>query len=152
MENLSLPTETITTLESRIAAASMMQWLGMRVSEKDGTRLYHTRFCEEHIGNPVLRALHGGVISAFLENAALLETFARAPQGTKAHVVSVHISYLAPAKAEDLNASLVAAKFGRRMGFFEATAYQDHSGKAIARAAIGVRLIRPEEAANTIQS
>lgn len=137
--------QVLLRVEERIKASNMMQWLGLSVEPSDQGLIYHMGFCEEHIGNPVIRAIHGGVISCFLENAALLEALAQAPQGTEVNIISTHISYLASAKAKNIEARIATAKFGRRMGFFEASAFQDHQKKPIARAAIGIRLKRPEE-------
>ncbi|GEM_PF-690554 len=137
--------QTLCRLEERIKTSNMMQWLRLSVEAGDQGAIYHMGFCEEHIGNPVIRAIHGGVISCFLESAALLEALAQAPQGTEINIISTHISYLASAKAKDIRAHIATAKFGRRMGFFEASAFQDHQQAPIARAAIGIRLKRPEE-------
>jgi uncharacterized protein (TIGR00369 family) len=132
-------------VEERIKASNMMQWLGLSTQPHDRGLIYHLGFCEEHVGNPVIRAIHGGVISSFLESAALLEALAQAPEGTEVNIISIHTSYLASAKPENMRALIATAKFGRRMGFFEASAYQDHQKSPIAQAAIGIRLKRPEE-------
>ena len=69
-------------ITERIATSPMHQWLGMSVAEAEGALTYKLTFAEDHIGNPIIRALHGGVISSFLESCAWLDLYGRVEDGT----------------------------------------------------------------------
>ena len=48
-------------------------FLGLGISrEDDGTLCYQLSFREEHIGNPLLRTFHGGILASFGEIVASL--------------------------------------------------------------------------------
>ena len=48
------------------------RFLGLSAEERDGEVVSKLAFDDKLIGNPVLPALHGGVVGALLEHAALI--------------------------------------------------------------------------------
>ena len=53
--------------------SNLGDWLGFDTIIENDQRIYALAFGEEHIGNPLIRALHGGVLGTFMEYAALRE-------------------------------------------------------------------------------
>ena len=115
--------------------SAMGRWLDVSA---DGD-LFRLTFHERHIGNPLIRALHGGVISAFLETCATLTVTA----GTELSVrtISTHINFLRGAVDRDMLARVQVARRGRRIAFVEATGWQTDEAEPVARAAIALRVL-----------
>jgi uncharacterized protein (TIGR00369 family) len=117
-------------------AAPIAEWLGFSSEAPGEDRLYRLTFNETHIGNPAIRALHGGVIAAFLELAMQEELRAngRAPEAT----VNVTIDYVASSRAEDMTARVRVIRIGRRLAFLEAEGRQADGSRlvAVARACL----------------
>ena len=132
--------ETISAIESRVSASAMGAWFGAKVSLEDGEHLYRLTFDEPHIGNPVIRALHGGVISAFLEYAATLEVLSRLSGDVTCRSISVHTSYLRGSRDQDLLVSVDVQRIGRRIAFVEARGWQDDRERTVGSAQIALRL------------
>ncbi len=120
------------------SAAPIAQWLGVRISGSSDDLQYHLTFNEAHIGNPAIRALHGGVIAAFLEFAMQADLHARAlaPIST----ISVAIDYLASSRPEDMVGRVKLLRQGRRIAFLEASGWQADNTRLVAAARGAFRL------------
>ena len=118
------------------APSPIAQWLGFSVVECDRERVYRLAFNETHIGNPAIRALHGGVIAAFLELAMQTELKSCGP--SLAGTVNVAIDYVSSSRAEDMTARVRILRMGRRLAFLEAEGRQADGTRlvAIARACL----------------
>ena len=132
-------------IEKDIAGSGMSQWLNISATAEHDTLTFRLGFAEGHIGNPIIRALHGGVISSFLESCARLELIARLSPSVQLRTTSVHTSYFRSSKAEDMLARICLQRVGRRFAFVEATGWQGEEGNVVARSAIGIRVIRTQE-------
>lgn len=104
------------------------------------------------IGNPVLPALHGGAIGAFLEHAALAQLawndiWERLEAGGDARgqiqqgqlpawprTIDLTIDYLRSGRARDVFARAVVAKRGRRISNVRVEAWQERRDRPIAAA------------------
>ena len=139
------PATAAERIRQKIAGSAMYQWLNLDFSQQEDHFLYHLGFQEAHIGNPVIRAIHGGVVSAFMDSAAWLETFARLDDRTVLKTTSIHTSYLRSSKAADMTARVRIHRLGRRFGFLEATSWQQDETSPVAVSEIGIRIIRPDE-------
>ena len=115
--------------------SAMARWLDLSV-END---LFRLTFHERHIGNPLIRALHGGVISAFLETCATL-TVTAGPE-LSVRTISTHINFLRGAVDRDMLARVSVARQGRRIAFVEATGWQTDEAEPVARAAVALRVL-----------
>ncbi len=142
---LQLPENVLNKLQPRIDRSAMFSWLNLSVSEEEKKLVYHLGFSEAHIGNPVIRAIHGGVVSTFLEAAAYLETYACLQEEVSLQTTSVHTSFLRSTKAGDMHAAVNIHRLGRRFAFLEATCWQEDRAKETAFAEIGIRIMRPDE-------
>ncbi len=110
--------------------APIAQWLGFSASEDGEGRHYRLAYNETHIGNPAIRALHGGVIAAFLELA--MQTELRALGSAPAQTVNVAIDYLSSSRAEDMTARVKVVRIGRRLAFLEAEGRQSDGSRVVA--------------------
>ncbi|GGD04803.1 PaaI family thioesterase [Aquisalinus flavus] len=140
-----LTPDALERIEKDIAGSGMSRWLNISATAENDGLSYRLGFAEGHIGNPVIRALHGGVISSFLESCARLELIARLSPGVHLRTTSVHTSYFRSSKAQDMLARISLQRVGRRFAFVEATGWQGEEDNVVARSAIGIRVIRSGE-------
>lgn len=119
---------------------AMAKWLDFAASLEDGILLYRLQVAERHIGNMLTRALHGGVVSSFLQVCAHMEGVGRIGDVAQIRPISVHCNYLRSAKDLDLLAQVEVVQRGRRIAFLEATCWQSAKETPVARAAVALRL------------
>lgn len=142
-------------------------WLGysLQSGKTDGDgescagAVHKLSFEDRHIGNPLIRAIHGGVVAAFFEYAAQqagLDAIAASSRGTGADVgndadpyqidtVSINIDYLASTKAADLFARTTVKKCGRRLVFIDVEGWQDTPTPPVATAQVCLRIATKEK-------
>lgn len=89
-------------------------------------------FKHELIGNPVLPALHGGVIGAFLETTAILELLIKIESENLPKPVNITVEYLRSGKPVDTFARAFVTKLGRRVVNVRAEAWQTERARPIA--------------------
>ena len=120
------------------------QFLGVRLELHGDEMTGVLPFAEHLIGNPMLPALHGGVIGAFMEMTALgqlliVEKLMRQPRP-----VDVSIDYLRSGRPVDTFARATIKKVGRRIANVQVEAWQDARAAPIA-ALHGHFLLTPRE-------
>jgi uncharacterized protein (TIGR00369 family) len=86
-------------------------------------------FAPRLIGNPVLPALHGGVVAAFLELTALARLDA---EGRRARTIDITVDYLRPARPAATYAVARILKLGRRAANLAVEAWQEDRAAPIA--------------------
>lgn len=121
--------------------SSIAQWLGFQAEINQGRLLYTLKFEERHIGNGLIRALHGGVVSSFLQACAQQEVESRLMEGYASRLISIHTNYLRLTHDQDMFARAKIVRSGRRVAFVEVSGWQDNEDLPAARAAVAVRLI-----------
>ncbi|MDG2047877.1 MAG: PaaI family thioesterase [Halioglobus sp.] len=91
---------------------------------------------KKFIGNPSLPALHGGVIGAFMEQAAALHLVGSMDAAALPKIINFSLDYLRPAQLRDTYASCILSRKGRFISNLTITAWQEHINQpnAIARA------------------
>ncbi len=124
----------------QIERSSIGKWLGFSASQDTDGYVYSLSFDEKHIGNPLIRALHGGVIGAFLEVAAQCELAAKIGDGFSIKTVNLDIDYLASSKAQPMTAKAVITRLGRRIAFVEVAGWQETESKPVAKARFRLRM------------
>jgi uncharacterized protein (TIGR00369 family) len=92
--------------------------LGIRVVEIDtGHVRMEIAFREELIGDPVRRAVHGGVISALADTAGGCAVWSALDEPTaRVSTIDIRIDYLRPGRPETLVAEASVVRAGRRIG------------------------------------
>lgn len=128
---MSKPDE-VSLIEELAARTPIAEWLGFSVEENSGDVLFHLAFDERHIGNALIRALHGGAIAAFLEFSAEAMLYARLKGKRKPSSINVDIDYLTSARAQDMTARVKLVRVGRRIAFVEAVGWQKEETSPVA--------------------
>ena len=72
-------------------------------------------FRPEFIGDPVRRALHGGVVSMLIDTAGGAVAFASVAEGERISTVDLVVDYLRPGPPEDIVATARVVRRGNRV-------------------------------------
>lgn len=119
-------------LAELIAAIPYARYLGI-VVERKGTEITTVlRFGQHLIGNPVLPALHGGVVGGFLETTAIMQVVFEANAGVMPKPVDINIDYLRSGRPVDTYGRAVITKLGRRVVNVHAEAWQEEHDRPVA--------------------
>lgn len=102
-------------------------------------------FREDLVGNPLIPALHGGAVGAFLEIVASGSLLISQPMARLPKPIDVAIDYLRPARAQDVYARAIVARSGRRVANVRVEAWQGRTEAPVATLH-GHFLITPESA------
>jgi acyl-coenzyme A thioesterase PaaI-like protein len=88
------------------------------------------------IGNPTLPAIHGGVVGAFMEQAAGFHLVAKMDNPVLPKIINFSLDYLRPSRLRDTFAQCTLTRQGRFIANVSIVAWQEKSDKpnAIARA------------------
>jgi uncharacterized protein (TIGR00369 family) len=144
---------------TQFANSPLSHWLRFDVEETENGALYSISPDDAHIGNPLIKALHGGVVSTFLELAALHELRRALGSDPAGEAININVDYLKSVRLSPLFARAHIAKAGRRLAFIDCIVWQDNEDSPAAKAACsfllhnrrcvlpGARLTSPEEAA-----
>jgi uncharacterized protein (TIGR00369 family) len=98
---------------------------------------------QDNIGNPMLPAIHGGVIAGFMEHAAMLHLlmFMGAPHLPK--IIDFSIDYLRAGHYRDTFAACQVWRQGRRVANVSITAWQTNQAEPIATARCHFKVNEP---------
>jgi uncharacterized protein (TIGR00369 family) len=115
-----------------LAAIPYCRHLGITGARKGNRLILTMPFGPHLVGNPLLPALHGGVIGSLLETAAIAQVmFDLGPQA-RPKPVDITIDYLRSGRAQTSYASARIAKQGRRVVNVHAEMWQEDESKPIA--------------------
>ena len=131
---------TLALIETYAKAAPVARWLGFSAAADGEDIIFTLGFAERHIGNAQIRALHGGVIAAFLEFSAQAALHARLGGESPILTVNGDVDYLSSGRAEDMKARVRFARIGRRLAFAEAVGWQKDEGRPVAAARFRFRI------------
>ncbi len=92
------------------------------------------------IGNPMIPALHGGVVGALLESAAVMQLLWAQETVTLPKTIDFSIDYLRSVKPRQTYASGVITKHGRRVANVRVEAWQDDRSRPVATAHVHMLL------------
>tara|TARA_R110000868_G_scaffold36963_10_gene130809 strand:+ start:624 stop:1034 length:411 start_codon:yes stop_codon:yes gene_type:complete len=82
----------------------------------------------ELIGNPLLPALHGGAVTAFLELACSVIVARGLDRSILPRLISVNVQFLTPIRLRDVMARPDVRRIGRRVAVVHIEAWQDIPG------------------------
>ncbi len=88
-------------------------------------------YSEHLIGNPMLPALHGGVIGGFMELTAVIQLSLQSGDGAP-KPIDVTVEYLRSGRPRDTFARAEVKKVGRRIANVQVEAWQEARAKPIA--------------------
>ncbi len=142
-------------LEDLVAEIPYIGFLGVGF-ERRGDELTATLPYSKHlVGNPILPALHGGAVGAFLEISAQIELawqiywpqFESGATGPKVipKTIDFTIDYLRSGLPRDAYARAVVNRSGRRYASVHVEAWQDNRTKLFAQATGHFLMPQPED-------
>lgn len=115
-----------------LQAIPYAEFLGVRIEMRADEPIFVLPFRDDLIGNPTLPAIHGGVLGAFLELAALLRLIQEAAPDKLPKPINFSIDYLRSAGPKDCRARAEIFKLGRRIANVKVLAWQDDEAKPVA--------------------
>ncbi|PZO51087.1 MAG: thioesterase [Alphaproteobacteria bacterium] len=137
------PQERLTAALARIPYAS---FLGVRAELKGDELTLVLPFGDHLVGNPLLPALHGGVVAALMELTAITQLAIASKSDKFPKTIDVGFDYLRSGKPVDTYARARVVKIGRRIANVQAEAWQNEREQPIA-AMHGHFLVSEEEKA-----
>ncbi len=132
-------------LESLMSDIPYIRFLGIDFDLHGSELTARLSFDQKLIGNPLVPALHGGVVAAFLEVSALIELAWKTAldvddgkqKNTKQNLpktIAFSVDYLRPGKPADSYARAVITRSGRRFASVHAEAWQQSRERLFAQA------------------
>ncbi len=106
--------------------------LGITARQRGNRIILEMPFGEQLVGNPVLPALHGGVVGSLLETAAMIAVVRESGSTRLPQIVSVTIDYLRSGRAAASFASARITHLRRRIAKVHAEMWQDDEARPIA--------------------
>lgn len=89
---------------------------------------------DSNIGNPLSRAIHGGVVGALLEHAAIVTLWDHVEMDSVPKTINISIDYLRPCRNEETYARAAMIRQGRRVANLRIEAWQSDPAKPVAAA------------------
>ncbi len=124
------------TPQERVAAAiarvPYAQFLGVRAELKGDELTLVLPYAEHLVGNPLLPALHGGVVGALMELTALTQLAVTSKSERFPKTIDIGVDYLRSGKPVDTYARARVVKIGRRIANVQASAWQGEHTQPIA--------------------
>lgn len=122
--------------QQRLAAALQRipyaTFLGVRAELKGDELTLILPYSDHLIGNPLLPALHGGVVGALMELTAITQLAIASKSEKFAKTIDIGVDYLRSGKPLDTYARARVIKIGKRIANVQAEAWQNERGQPIA--------------------
>jgi uncharacterized protein (TIGR00369 family) len=115
-----------------IARIPYCRHLGILARIEDGRVLLTMPFAQHLVGNPVIPALHGGVVGSLLETAAIAQIVWELGVSRWPKPVDISIDYLRTGRAVDTHANARIARQGRRVINVLAALWQEDEMRPVA--------------------
>src|SRR3954469_5757257 len=119
-------------LDAFLQRVPYVRFLGMRVELAGDEMTTVLPFAQHLIGNPMIPALHGGVIGAFMEMTALAQLALAEPAKKTPKTIDITVEYLRPARAVETYARATLRKAGRRGANVQVEACQESRARPVA--------------------
>ncbi len=119
-------------MNSPLDAIPYARFLGVGVERRGEGVETVLPFRDELVGNAVLRALHGGVLGAFLELTALLRLLDEGDATRVPRPINFTVDYLRSAGPMTTRGRAEIFKLGRRVAVVHAVAWQDDPERPVA--------------------
>ena len=108
------------------------RFLGLRAELAGDEMTAVLPFGQHLIGNPMLPAIHGGVLGAFMELTALAQLSIAQGQARQPKPIDVTVEYLRSARPVTTFARAEVRKLGRRIANVHVEAWQDARASPVA--------------------
>lgn len=124
--------EAFKQVEAFLGRAPYARFLGLRLELAGDEMTAVLPFDPKLVGNPIIPALHGGVIGAFMEMTALAQLSLAQPERRLPKTIDITIEYLRPGRAQDTFARAILRKVGRRVANVQVECWQDSRTRPVA--------------------
>ena len=124
--------EQVQTVDAFLQRVPYTRFLGMRVELAGDEMTAVLPFARHLVGNPMLPALHGGVLGAFMEMTALAQLSLVQPDRRVPKTIDITIEYLRSARAQETYARAIVRKLGRRVANVQVEAWQESRARPVA--------------------
>lgn len=115
-----------------VAAIPYAAWLGVQVRQQGDEVITVLPFSDHLVGNPILPAIHGGVIGAFLEITSVLQVLYETACERLPKTVDVNFDYLRSGRAVTTYGRAVVNRQGRRVANVRSEIWQETRERPIA--------------------
>jgi acyl-coenzyme A thioesterase PaaI-like protein len=115
-----------------VEAVPYARFMGISALVVEGELLGHLQFAGHLIGNPMLPALHGGVLGALLESTAIFQLMWETEAILLPKTITLTVDYLRSGRAVDTFARGILTRQGRRVASVRVEAWQDDRSRPIA--------------------
>jgi uncharacterized protein (TIGR00369 family) len=126
---MSAPQDRLAAALGRIPYAA---FLGVRAELKGDELTLVLPYSDHLIGNPLLPALHGGVVGALMELTALTQLAIASKSDKFPKTIDIGVDYLRSGRPADTYARARVVKIGRRVANVQAEAWQRERSAPIA--------------------
>lgn len=119
-------------LQAMLQRIPYARFLGVRAELAGDEMTMVLPFGQHIIGNPVLPAIHGGVLGAFMEMTALAQLSIKDGGERQPRVIDVSVEYLRSGRPLTTYARADIKKVGRRIANVHVEAWQEQRAQPIA--------------------
>lgn len=131
MSDKGIPLDTA-RLDALLSTMPYAAFLGLRAELRGDELTLILPYQQTLIGNPLLPALHGGVIGAFMELAAMIQIAVTLREQCLPKTIDIGIDFLRSGRPVDTFARARIAKLGRRIVNARVEAWQHQVAEPIA--------------------
>ena len=124
--------QTSDQLDALLAGIPYAKYLGVRAELAGDEMTAILPFAPQLIGNPMLPAIHGGVLGAFMEMTALAQLSIIQGLSRQPKPIDISVEYLRSARGLTTYARADIRKIGRRIANVHVEAWQDTRATPIA--------------------
>ena len=137
------PAHTDNNYDSLISMIPYARLIGIQCLRLGDDMVFRLPASQDNIGNPILPAIHGGVIAGFMEHSAMLHLvmFMEIPHLPK--IIDFSIDYLRAGHYRDTYAQCQVWRQGRRVANVAITAWQTTQTEPIATARAHFKVDEP---------
>lgn len=121
-----------TRLIAVLGSIPYARFIGMRAELAGDEMTAILPFSDHIVGNPMLPAIHGGVLGAFMEMTALAQLSVAEPLKRQPRTIDVSIEYLRTGRPLTTFARAQIKKVGRRIANVHVEAWQEQRAAPIA--------------------
>lgn len=108
--------------------------IGIECAREEDVLIFRLPADKDNIGNPLLPAIHGGVIAGFMELAAAMHLLIATGSGSVPKIIDFSVDYLRAGLYRDTYARCQVWRQGRRVANVSVTAWQTSADEPIATA------------------
>lgn len=129
-------------MKGEVTPSPMEQWLA--ASRTDDPYVCRIDFQEHHIGNPIIRSVHGGVVGSLIEftaETALQHELAQKGRQAELEVTTSSIEYLRVTKDAPIFARAGITRIARRVAFIDVRVWQDSEDLPVSRGTCTLRIL-----------